>query len=625
MLVAASALTSCTAEELRTQLQAVQQELARRGLYQSTSSHDRPEENQLQLDTDRTLHLLISAAPLPIVCADEEGRVTEWNPAAEALFGWSATEVLGRKLPYVPASEEPAADALFQQGMSGSVRGPLHIRRCRKDGTLLDLRLWPACIRDQHGRFLLTFGIYEDITDYRRAEAALKESEQRYHSLYHNNPSMYFTLSPGGLVLSVNRFGAEQLGYEECELLGQSILVVFDPAEHPTVLSQLAICAAAPGETFKWEIRKVRKDGSQLWVKERARAVADDQGRQTILVVCEDVTDRKHAEAVLQDNERRLRLILDNEPECVKTVSLDGLLQTMNPAGLAMVDAQSEDEIRGLPMRHLIHPNDWQAYERFHKSVSSGQTASLSFRMHGLRGTERVVESHAVPLKDQDGTVTAVLSVTRDMTERRHAAEERERFSQDLHDNILQSLYAIGMQLEASKLTLARAPRKSKAYTSQAIDHLNRLVREVRQFIALLRQERTASLDFGQALLHLAASFSLPTGETALELDINDDAIGVITPEQGEQLLNIAREALSNSMRHAHATRRWLQLSRTETAVRMHMCDDGIGFDPKAKRRAGHGLAHMAARAKRIKARFSLKSSSGQGTCITVDLPINRV
>jgi PAS domain S-box-containing protein len=620
MLAAAQALPTCSAEELFSQLRAVQAELARRGLFPRTPPATCGLPSGAPGRAEWTLQLLLAAAPLPIVCVDAEARVTGWNPAAQTVFGWSAEEVLGRELPYVPAGEESAADALFQAGLAGRIAGPVRIRRRRKDGRLLDLQLWPTFLRDDEGRLLLAFGIYEDVTDQLRAEAALRESEQRYLSLYENNPSMYFTLSPSGTVLSVNRFGAEHLGYRQEDLLGGSVLEIFAPEDRGTVLAQLETCTKCPLETFTWEIGKVCKDGSRLWVRERARAIVGARGEVTILIVCEDITDRKRAEAVLQDSERRLRLIVDNEPECVKIVDRDGRLQTMNPAGLSMVEAPSEDEIRGRSVLDLVHPQDRAAYEQFHNAVAEGRSTSLSFRMLGLRGTERVVDSHAVPLKDARGVVTGILSVTRDMTERQRAAEERERISQDLHDTILQSLYAVGMQLEASKLTVSRSPRQSKAHTSQAVEHLNRLVREVRQFISLLRREHTSSLHLGQALRQLAASLS-PNCAAPPEVDIDDTVVSAIEPEHAEQLLSIAREAASNSARHSGARRRWLRLIGTPASIRLEIGDDGVGFNRTRKRKSGHGLANMAARARRIRASFSLDTRPGQGTCITVDLP----
>jgi PAS domain S-box-containing protein len=102
-------------------------------------------------------------------------------------------------------------------------------------------------------------------------ESTLQDSEARYRLLYDNNPTMYFTLSPDGTVVSVNQFGATQLGYQPDELIGQSVLKVFGPEDHAAVLGHLTVCAASPLKVFQWEIQKVRKNGSKLWVKERAR------------------------------------------------------------------------------------------------------------------------------------------------------------------------------------------------------------------------------------------------------------------------------------------------------------------------------------------------------------------
>src|SRR5512145_3307064 len=93
-------------------------------------------------------------------------------------------------------------------------------------------------------------------------ESTLQDSEARYRLLYDNNPSMYFTLAADGTVVSVNQFGATELGYQPDELIGESVLKVFEPAQHQAVLGQLTVCAASPMKVFQWEIQKVRKDGS---------------------------------------------------------------------------------------------------------------------------------------------------------------------------------------------------------------------------------------------------------------------------------------------------------------------------------------------------------------------------
>lgn len=132
-----------------------------------------------------------------------------------------------------------------------------------------------------------------------RAEAANRDSEERYRILYEDNPSMYFTLDIDGTVLSVNQFGAEQLGYTVDGVIGQSVLHVFHEDDREAVRQQLAECVQNPGGVFHWEFRKVRKNGSLMWVRDAARAIRSTDGKTVVLIVCEDITERKQAEEAL--------------------------------------------------------------------------------------------------------------------------------------------------------------------------------------------------------------------------------------------------------------------------------------------------------------------------------------
>jgi signal transduction histidine kinase len=216
-----------------------------------------------------------------------------------------------------------------------------------------------------------------------------------------------------------------------------------------------------------------------------------------------------------------------------------------------------------------------------------------------------------------------LLAAVQDITERKLAMEEREQLSRDLHDNTLQALYAVGMQLEAGKLSIKKSPRKSKLHMAQAVDQLNALMLDVRRFITSLTQRTTMELDFGQALRQLLTSMS-SASQTPPELEIANPVLSFITPTLGEQLLNIVREALSNSTRHAQASHRWIRLSLTENAIQLIIGDNGVGFSTVRKRRAGHGLRNMAARAKLISAIFTLKSAPGEGTRVIVDIPLRK-
>jgi PAS domain S-box-containing protein len=130
----------------------------------------------------------------------------------------------------------------------------------------------------------------------KRAEHALRESEEQWREVFEHNPVMYFMVTPIGTVLSVNGFGAAQLGFAAAELVGQSVLNVFFEEDRELVKAQLAICAEELGRSHNWEIRKICKDGRVIWVRENAKAVRRAGNDAIVLIACEDVTERRRDE-----------------------------------------------------------------------------------------------------------------------------------------------------------------------------------------------------------------------------------------------------------------------------------------------------------------------------------------
>ncbi len=134
------------------------------------------------------------------------------------------------------------------------------------------------------------------ITERKRAMETLRESEEQWREVFEHNPVMYFMVSPTGAVLSVNAFGAAQLGYTTVQLIGQSVLTVFFEEDRELVRSHVAACLGELGCSHSWEIRKLRKDGTVLWVRENAKAVRRWGNDAVILIACEDITERKRDE-----------------------------------------------------------------------------------------------------------------------------------------------------------------------------------------------------------------------------------------------------------------------------------------------------------------------------------------
>ena len=143
--------------------------------------------------------------------------------------------------------------------------------------------------------FILALASIASLSEQKRAEQALRESEEQWRAVFENNPTMYFMLDAAGTIVSVNCFGAERLGYAVDELVGHPMLVVFHEADRDAVQRSVAACFEQLDQTMTGEFRQLRKDGTMLWVRETARAMLV-RHRPVALIVCEDITDRKRAE-----------------------------------------------------------------------------------------------------------------------------------------------------------------------------------------------------------------------------------------------------------------------------------------------------------------------------------------
>ncbi|MGH6691907.1 MAG: PAS domain S-box protein, partial [Gammaproteobacteria bacterium] len=135
-----------------------------------------------------------------------------------------------------------------------------------------------------------------------------------------------------------------------------------------------------------------------------------------------DGPDQAFAELVQGRRGRLLRAIFEAEPQCVKLLGPDGSLRLMNPAGLQMIEAESLEDVRGRCVYPLVVEEDRAAFQALVERVFRGENATLEFRIVGLKGTPRWLETQAVPLRDEGGRVTAVLGITRDITDRVLAA-----------------------------------------------------------------------------------------------------------------------------------------------------------------------------------------------------------
>lgn len=377
-----------------------------------------------------------------IFMLDAEGNVQNWNAGAERLKGYQAKEIIGTHVSCFYPEEErnagkPAAE-LKEAAVAGRVASEGW--RVRKDGS----RFWGdmiiTALYDKSGKLRGFSKVTHDITARKKAADALRSSEARYRALFRDNPIMIVTLDTDLTMLSVNPVCASQLGYTIEELEGESVLKLFHEDDRPAVAEQLRICLQSPNQVHRWQFRKVRKDGGMLWVEESAQAFNDLNGALNLLVVCQDITERKRAEEALRESEERFRATFNQAAVGIAHVAPDGRWLRINQKYCDVV-GYSEEELKALTIKEITHPDDQERTTKQFQLLLQGKLRNYSLEKRYLHkdGSTVWVNLTASMVFDAGGNPIFAVGVAEDITNRKRAEEERERLLVQL-DAVLNSI-----------------------------------------------------------------------------------------------------------------------------------------------------------------------------------------
>jgi len=223
-------------------------------------------------------------------------------------------------------------------------------------------------------------------------------------------------------------------------------------------------------------------------------------------------------------------------------------------------------------------------------------------------------ESVACLLHEQvENSLAAALTAS----ERRLSAllHDRSRIGQELHDSVLQALYAIGLTLEQSRELRRGAPQAGPRARDQAADQLHTLILDIRRMILSVESDCVDPFRLVSELQALAQTVER-VSEVRIRVGVNPAAEEILTGEEARELVTIAREALSNCVRYARATRIEIALRHIGSRVQLSICDNGSGFAVEHGPAKGIGFAHMEDRVRKIGGRLDIQSTVGRGTCI---------
>ncbi|HWF39084.1 MAG TPA: sigma 54-interacting transcriptional regulator [Candidatus Acidoferrales bacterium] len=374
---------------------------------------------------------LLEIAHDAIIVRNPESHVLYWNHGAEETYGWTQQEALGQLTHTFLQTKFPVSlEAVDEQlARIGSWEGELlHTTR---DGRRIVVLSRQVLRRDETGKPSAILEINRDITARKKIEEALQQSDQRFRLLVDNvRDYAIFMLDPEGRVANWNE-GAERLkGYRAEEIVGRHFSRFYPPEDIGQGKPEHELQLAATEGRYEDEGWRLRKDGSRFWANVMITALRDAEGRLVgFSKITRDFTERRKAEEAVRLSEERFRSLFEFSPDAILVIDSAGKVTETN-GQVAKFFGYTREELLGQTVECLVperfrstHPNHRGEYSAHPRTRQMG----VGLELFGRRkdGTEFPVDIMLSPVETSAGKV--VLSVIRDLSEKKQAEEEIER------------------------------------------------------------------------------------------------------------------------------------------------------------------------------------------------------
>lgn len=514
------------------------------------------------------------------------------------------------------------------------------------------------------------------LRQHKQTEEAVRRKEHEKQIILDSVPAMIWYKDKENRVLRANKSAAESIGRSVEEVEGRRTEELYPDEAAQYHADDLEVINTGKPKFGIVEPYQVAS-GEKRWIRADKIPCRDQSGNIIGVIVCAvDLTDCIRAEEALYKAQEELELrVQERTSELRRTIELlkredaerqraenafhTSLLyfQTFmdnSPVVAFMKDEEGRYVYTNRTWERVFHKTNGEVVGKTDVELWPPETAKR------LRENDRVVFAagrtveleEVVPTSDGTPHTWVVFKfvlqgpserrllggVALDITERKWAEEalreseqrlrlaldERERLSQDLHDNIIQRIYAIGLGLEECQHLMTEDSTVAVKKLRHALAQLNVVIRDVRNYIVMKEPDRISAVPLRTELTRLARAIN-ESHSLRFRINLDPLAASQLTPEEAKHVLSIAHEAMSNGLRHSGARTGVVSLQMEQEAVRLIVEDSGVGFDAQTLKVRGQGLRNIAARAQKLGAHLQVMSERGRGTRILVDIPKEQV
>ena len=460
----------------------------------------------------------------------------------------------------------------------------------------------------------------------RRAEVALRASETRFRLMVEQSPLSTQIFAPDGSTLRVNRAWEELWGVTLDQIPGYNVREdpqLIDKGVMPYIERAFAGKATAvPPVRYEPDasIPSV-SDVAHRWVQSFIYPVKDAEGEiQEVVLVHEDITERREAEQERRKAEKKYRSIFENAVEGIFQSTVEGQFLTANPAMARMFGYESPGELLGAisDIRDQLYVDPERRDEFYRIASRDGVVNGFEIQLRRKDGSSVWVSANARAIYDAGGVISGYEGTVEDITERKRAEEalreireaERRRIARELHDVVLQDLAYALQSMQVLKRMPDGVDRARE--TDGQIEALKRAVGGLRDAIYDLRLEGDRERSLVRAIESIVA-LNRQIGEGCeFELIVDDEFPGGISGPAGVEVVRVVQEALANVRRHSGARHAAITLGLADGEVLVEIEDDGKGFGPETA--YGMGLTGMRERVLGLGGRLEVEGRQGVGT-----------